>query len=125
MSNLERAKRYMDVQWTNEQKQLLHEAFSTLDHLLLTCQTEGNKEKINHISEAHISLHDLVLADSIKDMVAENFTDEYYEKLGFVQIELLIDVQYGDFVANAGDYRWTTKSDAEECVWKGFAKIVE
>lgn len=58
-------------------------------------------------------------------MIAENYTDEYYEKLGFVQIELLVDVEYGSFVANVGDHRWTTRNDAEECVHKGFARLVE
>lgn len=56
MNNVERAKRFMDVQWTDEQKNLLHEAFSALDYLLLTCQTEGNQDKIHYISEAHIKL---------------------------------------------------------------------
>lgn len=72
INNLERASKYRNIRWTEEQEQILDLTFETLDYLLLTFQRINDIEKINALKDAHQNLHDIVLSMSLNKMLTTN-----------------------------------------------------
>lgn len=71
MNNIERARKYSSIEWNEEQIAILSVIFERLDYLLLTCQKEDNQQKIDAITDAHRSLHDVVLAMALNKILEE------------------------------------------------------
>lgn len=71
LNNIDRIKMYQDIKWTNEQMELLTKAFNHIDYLLLLCERERNESKINILSQAHQTIHDLVLCSNIKEILKD------------------------------------------------------
>jgi hypothetical protein len=61
---------YRELNWTKQQKELLHASFERLDALLFSCEKEGNSDKINAIKKVHEQLHDMTLASSLDDILS-------------------------------------------------------
>lgn len=71
MNSIEAFKKYKDLEWTEEQKTLINEAFHCLDTLLFSCSQENNNTKYNELLSAHKIMHDISLTMSLKDMVKD------------------------------------------------------
>lgn len=72
MNAIETFKKYSKTEWTEEQKDIISDAFNKLDRLLLSCQQERNIEKIKEIKDAHKIMHDINLTISLKRFMKED-----------------------------------------------------
>lgn len=64
-----------NIEWTEEQKDLILESFNALDKLLLSCVEEDNKSKYEEIISAHKTMHDISIVSALKDIVKENIDE--------------------------------------------------
>lgn len=67
-NNLERAKNYMHLYWTEEQKRYIHIIFENLDRLMYSCQKEVDIIKIATLSQAHMNIHDILIALTLEEL---------------------------------------------------------
>lgn len=67
-SNLDRAKKYFNYGWTDEQKNYIHIAFGNLDKLMHSCEKERASIKIEVLSQVHMNIHDILLSFALEEM---------------------------------------------------------
>lgn len=63
----------INIDWSEEEKEILNISFSALDELMFRSKEIGDKEKIDILQTIHSELHDLTLASNIKKI--ENSPD--------------------------------------------------
>jgi hypothetical protein len=72
MDNIERAKKYIDIKWNDEEKRLIGSIFSILDTLSYNFEKVNDMDKAYAILDAKENLQDVVLAFSMKDIFLKN-----------------------------------------------------
>lgn len=68
-------KKLKNIEWTEEQKNLILESFNALDKLLLSCVEEGDNNKYREIISVHKTMHDISIVSALKDIVKENIDE--------------------------------------------------
>lgn len=70
-NNLEKANKYIHIEWTENESIQICNLFAELDAILYECQKNNQTEKIKAIIPAYQNLHDISLSIGLKQMILD------------------------------------------------------